>query len=268
MALAARLNATIRGHADGQTLVFVHGYGCGQTIWRHVAPAFEADHQVLLFDLPGSGTADPSTYDSRRHSSLNGYRDDVISLIDELGLDAVTLIGHSVSAMTAVLAQIERPDLVERLVLLTPSARYIDDGPYVGGFSETDINDLLDLMSRNHLGWQDPLAGLVAGPQEPSIKQELVELFCRTRPEIASQFAAVTFRGDNRSDLALVSAPTLVLQSREDSVAPMSAGRYVADHIADSDFQVLETTGHCPQLSAPEDTIAAIRAFLTSQQQR
>jgi len=262
MTLAERLNTRVQGHADSQAIVFVHGFGCGQEIWRHVAPSFEADHRVVLMDLPGSGGADPSTYDPARHASLVGYRDDLIALLDELDLSSTLLVGHSVSAMIVALVQIERPDLVDKLVLAAPSPRYLDDAPYVGGFSETDIDDLLALMSRNHLGWQDPLAAMVAGPDSPSIKGELIELFCRTRPEIAAQFAAVTFRGDNRADLVEVTAPTLVLQCRADVVAPLTAGRYVADSIPDSEFRIIETRGHCPQLSAPAEMTAAIRDFL------
>ncbi|SFC68348.1 Pimeloyl-ACP methyl ester carboxylesterase [Nocardioides terrae] len=242
--------------------MFVHGFGCGQDMWRHVAPAFEDDFRVVLFDLPGSGAAAPSTYDPVRHGSLEGYRDDVIALLDEVGLSSVVLVGHSVSAMIAVLVQIARPDLVERLVLVTPSARYLDDGSYVGGFSGSDIDELLDLMSRNHLGWQNPLAALVAGPDSPSVQDELERTFCRTRPEVAAEFAAVTFRGDNRADLPHVSVPTLVLQSREDSVAPMSAGLYVRDNVPDCELEVLETLGHCPQLTAPEETAKALRSFV------
>jgi sigma-B regulation protein RsbQ len=262
--LAEQLNVTSRGPADAQAIVFVHGFGCGQEMWRHVAPTFEDEFRVVIFDLPGSGAADPAAYDSARHARLEGYRDDIIALLDELGLRSVVLVGHSVSAMTAALVQIARPDLVDRLVLVTPSARYLDDGEYVGGFSEADIEELLDLMSRNHLGWQDPLAGLVAGPDAPEAKDELERSFCRTKPEIAAEFAAVTFRGDNRADLPLVSAPTLVLQSREDSVAPLSAGIFVRDAIPGSVFTVLETRGHCPQLSAPKETATAIHAFLAT----
>jgi len=232
--LAERLNLTVRGPAEAQALVFVHGFGCGQDMWRHVAPAFEADFRAVLFDLPGSGAADASTYDSVRHGSLEGYRDDVIALLDEVGLSSVVLVGHSVSAMIAVLVQIARPDLVDRLVLVTPSARYLDDGAYVGGFSEADIDELLDLMSRNHLGWQNPLAALVAGPDSPGVQDELERTFCRARPEVAAE------------------------------VAPMSAGLYVRDHVPDCELEVLETRGHCPQLSAPEETTRALRAFLGS----
>lgn len=262
MTLAERLNATVRGLPEGQAIVFVHGYGCGQEIWRHVAPEFEVDHRVLLIDLPGSGGSEGSAYDPVRHASLSGYRDDLIALLDELDLDSTVLVGHSVSAMIVALVQIERPDLVDRLILASPSPRYIDDGPYVGGFSEADINDLLTLMSRNHLGWQDPLAGMVAAPDAPGIKEELVELFCRMRPAVAAQFAEVTFRGDNRADLVEVTAPTLVLQCRDDLVAPLTTGKYVSEAVADSELRIIETRGHCPQLSAPEETTAAIRDFL------
>jgi sigma-B regulation protein RsbQ len=180
----------------------------------------------------------------------------------ELELADVVLVGHSVSAMIGVLAQIASPELVTTLVLVAPSARYLDDHGYVGGFSEADISDLLDLMNSNHLGWQDPLADMVAGAGQPDVKKELEESFCRTRPDFAAQFAAVTFRGDNRADLKEVAAPTLILQARDDIVAPLTAGTFVRDHIAGSEFSIIDTRGHCPQLSAPEQTISAIRQFL------
>ncbi len=259
-----KLNAAVRGPSDAPPMVFVHGFGCGQEMWRHVAPEFEDDHRVVVFDLPGSGNADESAYDSVRHDSLDGYRDDVVALLDELALGPVTLVGHSVASMISVLAQRARPELVDRLVLVAPSARYLDDGDYVGGFREADIEDLLQLMSRNHLGWQDPLSSLVAGADQTEVKDELERSFCRTRPEVAEQFASVTFRGDNRADLAHVTAPTLVLQSEVDSVAPMSAGRFVEAQIPDSTLEVIPTHGHCPQLTAPGETVAAMRRFLTA----
>ena len=264
VSLASLLNVTIRGSDDAPPLVFVHGFGCGQEMWRHVAPSFEADHRVVLFDMPGSGNADGSTYDAVRHGSLDGYRDDVVALLDELDLRSVTLAGHSVAAMISVLVHRARPDLVARLVLVAPSARYINDGDYVGGFTEADIDDLLQLMSRNHLGWQDPLSSLVAGSGQTEVKDELERSFCRTRADVAEQFAKVTFRADNRADLHHVTVPTLVLQSQVDAVAPMSAGRFVAAEISDSAFEVVDTHGHCPQLTAPDDTIAAVRRFLAT----
>ena len=263
--LASSLNATVTGPAGAPVLVFVHGFGCGQEMWRHVAPAFAADHRVVLFDLPGAGDADPAAYDPERHASLDAYADDVLRLIAELDLgadDGVTLVGHSVAAVIGVLAHLAAPSVVSRLVLVSPSARYIDDGDYRGGFAPADVDDLLETMDRNHLGWQRPLSGLVAGADHEDTRAELEDSFCRTLPEIAAQFAAVTFRGDNRADLDRVTAPTLVLQVRDDAIAPMSAGEYVRDHIAGSRFVVLETRGHAPHVSDPDDVVAAIGGFI------
>ncbi len=263
---ARLLNASVRGPVGAQAMVFVHGFGCGQHMWRHVVAAFEDEYRVVLLDLPGSGGAAAASYDSDRHASLDGYRDDLVNLLHELELTSVVLVGHSVSAMIGVLLQIAHPDLVDRLVLVTPSARYLNDTGYHGGFSEDDVEELLELMSRNHLGWQDPLATIVAGGPDSEARTELEQAFCRTRPEVAAQFAAVTFRGDNRADLPLVSAHTLIIQSAEDSIAPMTAGTYVRDTISDSEFEVLATRGHCPHLTAPTETAAVIQRFLQGSQ--
>lgn len=262
MTRAELLNASVRGPAGAPAVVFVHGFGCGQDMWRHVAPALEAEHRVVLLDLPGSGDAAESSYDPARHASLEGYRDDLAALLDELGLGSAVLVGHSVASMIGVLLQIERPDLVGRLVLVAPSARYVDADDYVGGHSEADIEELLDLMSRNHLGWQDPLAQMVAGSPDSPAKGELEQAFCRMRPEHAAQFANVTFRGDNRADLPHVTAPTLVLQSTHDAIAPESAGQFVRDAIPDAVYRLIETRGHAPHLTAPVQTLAVIREFL------
>jgi sigma-B regulation protein RsbQ len=259
---AQLLNASVRGPAGAQPIVFVHGFGCGQNMWRHVVAAFEGEYRVVLLDLPGSGGATAASYDPDRHASLDGYREDLVSLLRELDLTSVIFVGHSVSAMIGVLLQISNPELVDRLVLVAPSARYVDDTGYDGGFSEADVEELLELMSRNHLGWQDPLATMVAGGPDSDARTELEQAFCRTRPEVAAQFAAVTFRGDNRADLPRVTAPTLIIASAEDSIAPMTAGTYVRDAIPRADFEVVPTRGHCPHLTAPADTAAAIRRFL------
>ena len=260
--LASKLNAVVTGPPGAPAVVFVHGFGCGQAMWRHVAPAFEPSHRVVLFDLPGSGDADPTTYDPERHTSLGAYAEDVLQVVQELELSDVTLVGHSVSSIIGVLAHNTAPSVVTRLVLVTPSARYIDDGDYRGGFTPDDVDDLLETMERNHLGWQQPLSGLVAGAGHEETRAELEDSFCRTRPEVAAQFAAVTFRSDNRADLDLVTAPTLVLQVRDDAIAPMPVGLFVHEHITSSELQVLETRGHAPHLSDPEDVVEAISGFL------
>jgi len=262
MGLGDRLNAALTGPESASVLAFVHGFGCGQAMWRYVAPAFEKDHRILLLDLPGAAETDPTVYDPERHASLDGYADDVLRVLDEHGLDDVTFVGHSVSSMIGVLAHLKAPSVVSRLVLVTPSACYVDDGDYHGGFSSTDIDDLLTMMERNQLGWQSALSGMVAGEGHDEARDELEDTFCRTRPEVALQFATVTFRGDNRDDLAGVDAPTLVLQVRDDLIAPMSAGEFVHRQIAGSHMRVLETRGHAPHLTDPGDVVAAISEFL------
>lgn len=265
MSWSRRLNVSVTGPPSARPVVLAHGFGCGQQMWRHVAPDLARDHRVVLVDLAGSGASDPDAYDPERHTSLDGYASDLLALVDELGLADVAVVGHSVSSMIGVLAHLAAPDVVTGLVLVAPSARYLDDDGYVGGFSAADIDDLLGMMDRNHLGWQSPLASLLAGVAvggDAAVAAELDESFCRTRPDIARQFAEVTFRGDNRADLRGVRAPTLVLQSAVDSVAPTSAGRFVHEQIAGSTFEVVDTIGHSPHLTAPDVVTAAVRRFL------
>lgn len=262
MAHRERLNASVTGPDDATPLVFAHGYGCGQEMWRHVAPEFVSDHRVVLFDLPGSGNSDLTGYDPAAYTDLDDYARDLVELLGELDLTEVDIVAHSVSTMISVLAHLRAPDLVRRLVLVTPSARYLDDEDgYRGGFSAGDIDDLLNLMSHNHLGWQDPLAGMVSGGL-PEVNAELVDSFCRTRPDIARQFAEVTFRGDNREDLFRVTVPTLVIQASDDGIAPPPAIDFVCDAIPKAERAVVETRGHCPHLSAPGPVVEAIRSFL------
>jgi sigma-B regulation protein RsbQ len=256
-----RLNVGVSGPVSAPPIVFAHGFGCGQEMWRHVAPAFTDDHRVVLFDLPGSGSSDLTGFDPAAYADLDAYARDVVEMLRELEVADVVFVGHSVSTMIGVLVHLAAPELVSRLVLVTPSARYLDDDTYRGGFSPGDIDDLLNLMSHNHLGWQDPLAGMVSGGV-PEVNDELVDSFCRTRPDIARQFAEVTFRGDNRDDLPRVSVPTLVVQASDDAIAPPSAIDYVVDAIPDARLAVVETRGHCPHLSAPASTTEAIRSFL------
>ena len=263
VSVLTRFNVRVSGPAYARTLVFAHGFGCDQTMWRLVAPAFEDRYRVVLFDHIGCGAAERTGYDPADYASLERYAADVVAIGEELDLRDATFVGHSVSAMIGVLAQQARPDLFGALVLVGPSARYLDDGAYVGGFSRSDIDELLELMAANRLGWQEPLADLVmAGDDRPDLTGELRETFCRADPDIAHHFAEVTFLSDNRDDLAGVAVPTLVLQSRYDAIAPMSAGEYVHDHVSGARIVVVDTVGHCPQLSAPEATIAAIEDFL------
>jgi sigma-B regulation protein RsbQ len=244
-------------------MLLAHGYGCDQTMWRLITPAFVQDYRVVLFDHVGAGRSDLSAYSPAKYSSLDGYADDILEICSELDLHEVIFVGHSVSTMIGVLAANKRPDLFGSLILIGPSPGYIDRDGYRGGFSARDIEELLEFQDANYLGWSSHLAPVIMGnPDRPELAEELTNSFCRTDPDIAKQFAAVTFLSDNRADLERVTIPTLVVQCQEDLIAPLPVGEFVHQHVAGSELVVLNATGHCPHLSAPESTIAAIRRFV------
>ena len=258
-----RSNVTVSGRPDGQPMLFAHGFGCDQSMWRFVAPAFEDRYRVVLFDHIGAGGSDASAFDPHRYSSLDSYADDVLEICAALELERVVFVGHSVSAMIGVLAANREPARFERLILVGPSPCYVDEGEYVGGFSRNDVDELLESLDSNYLGWSSAMAPVIMGnPDRPELGQELTNSFCAADPDIARQFARVTFLSDNRSDLAEVAVPVLVLQCSDDPIAPRSVGEYVHGQIPDSRFVQLDATGHCPNLSAPEETVAAIETFL------
>jgi sigma-B regulation protein RsbQ len=261
--VVSRNNVTEHGIADGQPMLFAHGYGCDQNMWRFVWPAFAETHRIVLFDHVGAGGSDASAYDPDRYGSLEAYAQDVLDICRELDLADVVYVGHSVSAMVGVLAAADEPERFAKLVLIGPSPRYIDDGDYHGGFAREDIEGLLQSLDSNYLGWSQQMAPVIMGnPDQPELGEELTNSFCRADPEIARRFARVTFLSDNRADLARVSTPSLVLQCSDDVIAPDAVGQYVHRELAGSRFRKLAATGHCPNLSAPEETIAAIRSFL------
>ncbi len=265
MTAVARNNVVEHGRADGQPIVFAHGFGCDQNMWRYVWPAFEVDARVVLFDHVGAGGSDAAAYDPQRYGSLRGYAGDVLEICRELDLRDVIFVGHSVSAMIGVLAAAEEPERFARLVLVGPSPRYIDDDGYAGGFTQEDIEGLLQSMDSNYLGWSSAMAPVIMGNDDrPALAQELTNSFCRADPAIARHFARVTFMSDNRSDLERVATPSLVLQCSDDAIAPTAVGEYVAAQLPDSRFVLLDASGHCPNLSAPEETIVAIKAFLAT----
>jgi sigma-B regulation protein RsbQ len=258
----ARNNVHVSGHGE-RAMVFAHGFGCDQNMWRFVAPAFEGDFRVVLFDHVGAGGSDLSAYDHRKYSTLYGYAEDVVEVGRELKLKDAVFVGHSVSAMIGVLASLGAPGMFSQLVLVGPSARYIDDGDYVGGFSEQQIGELLEFLEDNHMGWSAAMAPSIMGnPDRPELGEELTNSFCRTDPEIAKAFARVTFTSDNRADLPKVSVPTLVLQCKEDIIASTEVGAFVHRQIPGSKMVVLDATGHCPNLSAPKEVVAAMQAFV------
>lgn len=243
--------------------MLAHGFGCDQNLWRLVAPTLEEHFRVVLFDHVGSGLSDLSAWDAERYSSLDGYAQDVIEICRELDLGPVVFVGHSVSAMIGVLAAVREPRLFDKLILLAPSPSYIDDGDYRGGFSEQDIDELLESLESNYLGWSATMAPVIMGnPERPELGEELTNSFCRTNPEMARVFARATFLSDNRADLPKVTVATLIAESAHDTIAPREVGAFVQAQIPGSRLVTLNSTGHCPQLSAPEETAEAIIAFV------
>ena len=262
MQIKTRNNVHIHGSGE-RTMVFSHGFGCDQNMWRFVEPEFRANFKTVLFDHVGAGGSDLSAYDRVKYSKLDGYAGDIVAILDEIKLGPVVFVGHSVSAMIGALASIKRPDLFEKLVMVGPSARYINDGEYVGGFSEKQIDELLEFLEDNHMGWSAAMAPAIMGnPDRPELGEELTNSFCRTDPEIAKAFARVTFTSDNRADLAKITTPSLILQCSEDIIAAREVGEYVQKNIRNSKLIQLKATGHCPNLSAPDEVIAAIHSYV------
>jgi len=255
---------TVNGVDDGRPMVFIHGFGCDQAMWRHVAPAFEDRFRTVQYDLAGFGGS-ASGYDPQRHESLEGYAADLLAIIDELDLREVIVVAHSVSAMITVLAAVEAPERFAGLVLVCPSPRYIDDPDtgYVGGFSRADIDELLETLGDNFVAWSMSMAPAIMGnPDRPELGQELTASFCRADPAVAVGFARTTFLSDTREALGRVRVPTLVLQTTRDMIADVPVGEYVRDHVPDSQMVLLDAEGHCPNLSAPGPTTAAIEDFV------
>jgi sigma-B regulation protein RsbQ len=257
-----RNNVKLSG-TSSTAMMFAHGFGCDQNMWRLVSPAFEDRFRIVLFDHVGAGGSDLRAYDARKYATLTGYADDVVEIGNELGLRDAVFVGHSVSAMIGLLASLKAPGMFKSLVMVGPSPRYINDENYVGGFTEKQIDELLDFLADNYMGWSSAMAPVIMGNADrPELGEELVNSFCRTDPDIAKAFARVTFLSDNRADLARVKIPTLILQCSEDVIAPLAVGEYVHKQIPSSQLVILKATGHCPNLSAPEEVIAAMRDFV------
>jgi sigma-B regulation protein RsbQ len=260
--ILARNNVKVFGRGT-QPMLFAHGFGCDQNMWRLVTPAFEEDYKIVLFDYVGSGRSDLAAYDPERYSTLEGYASDLLEICRALDLQDAIIVSHSVSSMIAVLAAIEEPERFDRLVLIGPSPKYINDPPYVGGFERADIEGLLEMMDKNYVGWANFLGPtIMKNDDRPELAGELTASFCSTDPVIARRFAEATFFADNRDDLSRLGVPALILQCSEDLIAPDEVGEYVHRNTPGSTFRKLAATGHCPHMSHPEETIAAIREYL------
>ncbi|HEX8517624.1 MAG TPA: alpha/beta hydrolase [Bacteroidia bacterium] len=257
-----RNNVKVTGKGT-QPMVFAHGFGCDQNMWRYITPAFEENFKIVLFDYVGAGNSDLKSYNKERYSDLTGYAEDVLEICEALELKNVIFIGHSVSSMIGALAAIKKPEQFANIIMVGPSARYINDEGYLGGFAKKDILELLDTMENNYIGWANFLApAIMKNPEKPELGAELTESFCSTDPVIARQFAEVTFLSDNREDLKKMKTPSLIMQCSDDIIAPLEVGDYLHKNIPNSSLKVLSATGHCPHMSAPEETIAVIKEYL------
>jgi sigma-B regulation protein RsbQ len=257
-----RNNVKVSGKGT-QPMLFAHGFGCDQNMWRYITPAFENDYKIVLFDYVGSGQSDLGAYDAKRYSTLDGYAQDILDVVRALDLHDVVFVGHSVSSMTGVLAANQEPERFSQLIMIGPSPRYVNDAGYVGGFEREDIEGLFDMMDHNFIGWANFLApAIMKNPEHPELSQELTESFCSTDPVIARRFAEATFLADNRSDLAGVSVPSLIMQCSDDMVAPLVVGDYLKTNLPKSTLRVMKATGHCPHMSHPEETIALMKEYL------
>ena len=262
MSVIDRNNVRLHGTGD-RMMVFAHGFGCDQNMWRSVEPAFRDRYRTVLFDHVGAGRSNLSAFDKDKYADLRGYASDVVEIARELRFEDAIFVGHSVSAMIGALASIDAPGMFGKLIMVGPSPRYIDDGEYYGGFSAIQIEELLASLADNHLGWSAAMAPAIMGnPDRPELGEELTNSFCRTDPEIARHFARTTFTSDNRADLKKVKADTLILQTRDDIIASEKVGEYVNREIAGSQIVYLDAIGHCPNLSAPAAVIAAMNEFL------
>ncbi|NKJ47065.1 alpha/beta hydrolase [Burkholderia sp. SG-MS1] len=262
MSIIQRNNVRISGHGK-RVMVLAHGFGCDQTMWRYLVPSFHDDYRTVLFDHVGSGSSDLAAYDVDKYDSLDGYADDLIEVIREVADEPVVFVGHSVSAMIGLVASLKAPQQFAAHVMVGPSPCYVNDADYIGGFTRDDIDDLLHTLESNYLGWSSTMAPAIMGtPEQPELGIELTNSFCRTDPEIARQFARVTFLSDHRALLARSTAPTLILQCSDDIIAPQAVGEYMHRVMPRSTLHVIENVGHCPHLSSPGASSAAVSAFL------
>ena len=266
MRATERNNVVERGNPEGRPMVFAHGFGCDQAMWRYVVPAFEEDYRIVLFDYVGSGKSDWSAYDTRRYATLQGYARDILDVMEAFDLRDVVFVGHSVSAMIGMLAAIQAPERFDRMVMIGPSPCYVNEAGYVGGFERKDIEGLLDLMEKNYIGWAQFLAPVVMkNAEKPGLATELEASFCATDPRMTRQFARATFLSDNRADLGKLDVPSLILQCSDDAVAPDAVGRYLEQALSGSTMRQMKATGHCPHMSHPAETIALMKEYLAAE---
>lgn len=265
MNVVERNNVRIIGEGE-QTIICAHGFGCEQSMWQYIAPSFTEKYKLVLFDYVGAGLSDLSAYSTDKYATLDGYKQDVLDLVDGLQLENSIFIGHSISSMIGMLAAIERPEIFEKIIMIGPSPCYLNksDG-FQGGFEESDVWELLELMEINFSGWASYMAPTTMGDDATQeLKDGLRDVFVSTNPKIAREFAEVTFFSDYRSRLSELTVPTLIVQCSEDSIVPLHVGEYLHENLGNSELKVMQAKGHYPHISHPVETVELITNFLTN----
>jgi len=262
MNVLKRNNVSIIGNSE-KVMLFAHGFGCDQNAWKYIKDAFIADYKLVLFDYVGAGQSDLNSYDPKRYATLDGYAIDILEICEALKLEDVVFVGHSVSCMIGVLAAIRQPAIFKKLIFIGPSPCYINKGSYTGGFDQETIDSLFEVMDEDYISWARSLAPtIMANENGPELAQELADSFCSIDPDIAKDFARVTFLSDNRKDLPLVPVESLTIQCTDDIIAPLVVGQYINENTLKNTLTVIKAYGHCLHMSHPAQTIAAIRTYL------
>lgn len=261
--IIARNNVKIFGEGE-QTLLLAHGFGCDQNMWRFVKSDLGKKYRLVLFDYVGSGKSDLASFSSEKYSALDGYAENIIDVCRALNLEKVTIVGHSVSSMIGLIASIDSPQYFANMVMICPSPCFLNFPPnYFGGFERKDLEELIDLMDKNYIGWANYLAPLVMGSNNsPELIGEMSGSFCSTDPIIARVFAEATFFSDHRDILPKAKHPALVLQSRVDALASPSVGEYVQNNLPNSKMEIIDAEGHCLHMTCPEKIVQQIIDFV------
>ncbi|MBE7941559.1 MULTISPECIES: alpha/beta hydrolase [Ramlibacter] len=260
--LRQRFNVTV--HGDGPvTLLFVHGLGCNQSMWRFVAPHFEDRFRVVMMDLMGCGRSDWSAWEPGRYATLDGHAQDLIAVAQAFAGPHTVLVVHSVATMIGLLADLKAPPLFAAHAMFAPSPCYLNEGGYTGGFERETLAALLEMLDNDGATFAGRMAPVIMGESHPpGYAREIEDAFCATLPEAFRQFARATFEGDFRARLPQLVKPVLVLQCTEDVVAPRSVGEYMATTLPDARLVLVPTQGHVPQMADPTRCIQALEDFL------
>lgn len=242
-----------------QTLVFAHGYGCDQTLWAEVAARLPHARRVL-FDWPGAGLSDFCSYDPTRHAALEGYATDLLNLLEELQLEDVVYVGHSVAASIGAIACNMAPARFGLLAMLTPSPCFQNDSVgYEGGFSAEQLQALVQSLSDDHAAWSATLAPVIMGNADrPALASHLEAKFCAMDPTIAKRWAAATFFSDDRAAMQRLQRPVVLLHSTEDALVPAAVRTWFETNMPAALTRILNATGHCPHVSNPGEVATVL----------